>query len=453
VLPLEWKVQLFHQVGYDPYPEQLEVHASTARVLLIAGGERAGKSRITAMELLTYAIAPEKESRIVIAGQKYEQTIPEANYVIEGLHKLGILDEKKLSQPKGAKWVIPSTTGCVYETVSLKESGKELTMRGLAYNCVAIVEAGTVVYQAFTNARGRVGETRGRVILSGTLWDEFGWYAQLFERLKGPNEYEGEAFSIPSWCNTKIYPGGRDDPEIKALEAAYGDAEFMRLIGAAIIPGPDVIYPEYRPSVHIAELDYDADQAVHLSIDPGYRPSRYAVLAIQPGVTEMGEPTINVIDDIWVNDLTHQEVIARCKERWWWPNVTGVWGGHETVQHNAQLSTAEVWRRETSLPFHTVRKPGFKVNLFMRVRTFLKDPVTGDSRLFIDKRCQGLPYEFPRYKRKTNFRHEVVSDDPPPNAEDDALDALTNYLVGRLGRVDRVPRRTAPGRRDIPARG
>ena len=44
--------QLWGRVGYQPFAEQRAAHDSKARIRLIAGGERAGKSRSAAMELV-----------------------------------------------------------------------------------------------------------------------------------------------------------------------------------------------------------------------------------------------------------------------------------------------------------------------------------------------------------------------------------------------------------------
>ena len=44
--------RLWARVGYEPYAEQREAHDSAARIRLIAGGERAGKSQSAAMELV-----------------------------------------------------------------------------------------------------------------------------------------------------------------------------------------------------------------------------------------------------------------------------------------------------------------------------------------------------------------------------------------------------------------
>jgi hypothetical protein len=277
------------------------------------------------------------------------------------------------------------------------------------------------------------------VLLSGTLWEDYGWYNDLHEELKGPNRYEGETFSFPMWANTAVYPGGRQDPEILALERELDRNEFLRRVCAQGVPSPARIYPEFSQKAHVLELDCDPDAPVELSVDPGYFPSRYAVLAIQTGADELGRDAIYVVDEIWENNLLHEEVIALCKERPWWGQVERVWGGHETKAHAmAGPTTRDVWREKAGLPFETVVRPSNKKLTYMAVKRFLKDTDTLGPRLFVDVECKGLLHEFRHYQRKTDAWGVVVSDDPAGGSEDDALDALANYVVGRYGLVDRA---------------
>ena len=205
--------------------------------------------------------------------------------------------------------------------------------------------------------------------------------------------------------------------------------------------------------MHVEDLVWDPEAPIDLTIDPGYYPSRYAALAIQPMIDDEGREVVCVVDEIWVNHWTHHDVIAECQKRPWWPNVYTVWGGHETRQHAAAKSTEEVWRELTGLPFEIVDRALDKKQNIMRMKTMLTDPGDKAPRLFINTTCAGLLYEFPRYERRTNRVGDVISDDPDRMAEDDALDALTNYLVGRFGLVDVQPREPRHGRRNSPARG
>lgn len=444
------KRAVFRAIGYDPHRGQEAAHRSTARVVLVAGAERGGKSRCAAGEAVCQLVYPRQ--RIAVAGQDYDETKAEMLYVVEDLGRLDAIPKHGSSLPKQGKWEVETKTGSYIETVSLRDGAGELTGRGRPYDLVLLVEAGRIrdLMAAFLAATGRVSETRGRVWMVGTLWDDWGDYAELYRAFQGDNVYDGELYRLPAWYNEEIFPGGRDNPEIKRLEAILPPAEFARRVGAELIPSPARIYGEFSVE-HIRRVEWDPEGVVDLSIDPGYYPSKYAVLAIQPTIDEKGRECVNVIDEIWENHLTHHDVIEIVKDRVWSDNVRAVYGGHETKQHPSAESTAEVWRKLFGRPFYIVprERKWTKIN---RLKTFLRDPSTDDIRLYIDVKCKGLAEEFRTWKRRTDTKGNVKSDQPQDEG-DDALDALGNYVLERFGSVEREYLEGRPGRVRIPARG
>lgn len=431
----------------------MPAHQSQARVILVAGAERSGKSRWTGNEIV--ARVPWVR-RVALAAQEYDECRTEMEYVINGLQMLGGLERR--STPQQGKWRATARGGIEIETISLAEGPEELTQRGLPYDVVALVEAGGIRYDAYLAATRRVAETRGVVLLSGTLRDNVGWYANLYTSFEGPNVFGGERFSFPAWVNKDIFPGGREDPEIKRLEKILPADDFARTVGAQVLASPARIYPEFSFPIHVAEVGYNADLPVELAVDAGFYPSHYAVLALQV-VSVGGFEVVHVVDEIWEHHLTHYEVVGLCRQREWWPRVARAVGGHETRQHQAAESTQEVWEnlvgQEGRDPkrFHfEVFDAGHILDGVVRVKTFLKDPATGKARLRIGMGCTGTQAEFGSYSRKVDSRGNVVTEQPE-DKNNDALDALRNWLVERYGLVERVKREPTPGKRRQPARG
>lgn len=449
-IPYEAKRVIFKVLGYDPHEGQQAAHKSDARVVLVAGAERGGKSRWASAEATCELLYPDR--RVAICGQDYDETRAEFTYVMEDLEKLDAIPTHGASTPKQGKWEVKSKTGSHLEAVSLRDGAGELTGRGKPYHYVILAEAGRIrdLMGAFLAAVGRTAETRGRVGMAGTLWDDWGEYADLYRAFEGPNAYGGERFQFPAWYNYHIYPGGRDDPEIKRLEGILTPSEFARRVAAKLIASPARIYPEFRPE-HIRIIDWDGEAPVDVSIDPGYFPSKYAVVALQPTIDEKGRECIHVIDEIWVNHCTHHAVIEMAKDKPWWPNVHRIFGGHETKQHPSAKSTEEVWRELTGKPFEIVPKER-KWSKINRVKTFLSDPYDKSIRLYIDVKCKGLAEEFRSYKRKTD-RFGKVRSDEPEDANDHALDALGNYLLHVFGPVAKEHKQGRKGRVKVPARG
>lgn len=450
MIPYEHKQLIFEAIGYDPHEGQQAAHACPARIILAAGAERGGKSRFASGEGTCAALYP--NMRVAIAGGDYDETHPEMRYILRDLRRLDAIARTGASTPKQGKWEVRTKTGSYVETVSLRDGAGELTGRGMPYDLVLLVEAGRIrdLMGAFIAAMGRVSETRGRIVMAGTLWDDWGAYADLYRAFEGENVYGGRLFRFPAWMNTKVFPGGEQNPEILRLKGILPLAEFARRVGAELVASPARLYPEFTAE-HIRKIDWDPEGVIDVTIDPGYFPSKYAVLAVQPTVDDLGRECIHVIDELWINHCTHHEVIDIVKRRLWWHQVRRVYGGHETKQHPSAKSTAEVWRSLAGKPFQIVPKTTqwTKIN---RVKTFLKDPGDDAIRLYIDVKCVGLAEEFRSWKRKTDAHGEVASDAPEDKGSD-ALDALGNYVFARFGAVTKDGKKGRKGQTKIAARG
>lgn len=316
-----------------------------------------------------------------------------------------------------------------------------MTGEGEAFDLVLFCEAGLIGSSPWLAARGRVAETRGHVYFVGTLWHDVGWYADLHERWSSPNMVGGKTFSIPSWSNRKIYPGGREDPEIEALEEEMDKWSFARRVGARLLPSPARIYPEFGDE-HVEFIDRDSSAGIVVTIDPGYMPSRYSCLATIPRMDEHGREALDVYDEIWINNETHQEIIERLKAKPWWLQVVKLVMGHEAGQHAmATKSMEEIYREKTSGVEIVVCERHSDWDRINRVKTFLQDVVDKSlpPRIRVHPQCEGLIWEFQHWERPTDDDGKVA-DDQPEDENNDALDALGNLVLEEFGPVKRRSR-------------
>ena len=439
----EQKKLIFDEIDYQPHVGQLLLHKATGRVMVVAGGERAGKSRSVAGELTARALWCK---RVALISGEYEQTRPEARYVIEDMYKLGLLDGKP-STPRNGKWEWKLKSGTVFETLSANRGSGELSGKGVAYDVVAVCEAGLTPFNVFNQAIGRVAETRGLVLLSGTLLDTIGWYSELYQAMEGPNMYGGTRVVIPSWMNTVVYPGGRNDPEILRLEGVLPPDEFTRRVCAEMLPSPARIYPEFSFTKHVVEIELGEEPEVDLTVDAGYADT-YVVLVLR---TEGGR--VDVCDEVCMTGHTDLDVINLCREKFWWKNVKTVVVGHEGKQHShtSGKSTRDIWSESIGTVEGdpeanvVVFDAGRVLDGIMRVRTFLKDPSSGEPRIFFGTNCPYTHSEFTKYSRRTDVRGNVISEQPV-DRDNHAMDCIRNYLVYRFGFVDRRARPAKKGK-------
>ena len=110
-LPRAVRDELWARVGYRPYAEQRTAHNSEARIRLIAGGERAGKSRSAAMEVAGRFL----EGQLYwLVGPDYDLCRPEFTYLVESLESLDAIET--LSTPSGQSNRMTLRNGTVIAT-------------------------------------------------------------------------------------------------------------------------------------------------------------------------------------------------------------------------------------------------------------------------------------------------------------------------------------------------
>lgn len=428
------KQATFRRIAYTPTPLQAPIHDSRGRVTQIVGAEGGGKSQVTASEI---AARVPWCKLVYLIGQTYDNAKREFEYLVEQLSLLGALDPRCVSQPQQGHWTMTTRTGCRIVTLSVERGAAAVIARGEEPDIICLCEAGVITsYSVFLAAVRRATRANGWVALSGSLRDNFGWYAALVDELAAPdNPWGGETYSLPAWSNTYLYPLGEDDPEIKRLRLVLPDDEFQRTVAAKRVPSKALVFPEFSYAANVRPCPFDPDLPVHIWIDPGYRPSVYAVIPVQ-----FHGPEVWQIDEIYLNDHTHSEVIKVCKKRPWWGNVRRAVIDFAGRQHHAEKSAEEVWLSEAGKRCHS-QQVGV-LDGISRHRSFLGRPARPEqgleavpARLFHDPRCKYSLEEYKQYRRKTDRDGNPTSDEPI-DAHNHAMKAIAYGLVDKFGLVD-----------------
>lgn len=430
-------------VGHNPNSrQQARIHSSQAQILQIVGAEGGGKSHVTAAEIL--ACVPWCKL-VYLVGQTYDNAQQEFNYLVENLLRLGALDIEQVSRPKHGSWQMLTRTGCRIETLSVERGAASIIAKGEQPDIIALCEAGVIgSYSVFLASVRRVRRTRGRLILVGTLKDDYGWYASLIDELQvKENPWKGETYNLPAWSNTFLYPGGRQDPEILYLEENLPEDEFNRTVAAIKTPSrAQVFAKEFSYAWNVQEFSFDPSRPVHIWIDPGYFPGAYVVLAVQFRGREVWH-----FDEIYLHHHTHQEVIAIAKDReWWWREVVDERTGevHKVCnveravidvagrQHHAERSAEEIWASEAGIRPHS--QPVGVLDGIARHRSFLRS-ASGQTRLFHSTLCKETLAEYKKYRLPTdrdgNPTHSI-----PRDKDNHAMKAIAYGLVDQFGFVD-----------------
>jgi hypothetical protein len=428
-------------IGYEPNEVQQAIldwwWASEARLALILGGERGGKSWLVALMALYCLDLNRHKGEYWIVGPDYNQARPEFTYIYEALVNKKMVVEASVSMPSNpaSAWSFQTVWGAHIRTRSAADVQK---LASFSVSGVIMAEAAQHVYESYLKLLGRVSETGGFLLLSGTLEAGLPWYEDLFKRWQGENALGARSFSLPSWSNTAVYPGGREDVRIKELEAEYPPDLFAERFGAEPRKTHGLVLPEFAMATHVRKLEVDPKLPVELWMDPGHH--TYAVLFVQ----NIGLVT-HVLDRVYTHGLIVHDVIPLVMGNPLWKLVELHNGGvidNAGKQHQANKSQVELWQEIAGL---SLRAQYIKLNVLIETLRFrlgsnnpLHSPlVYFNSHMTNAKSPQGLamdvlaePEMWSWPNRGINRNQAMV----PTDKNNDAMKALGYGFVDRYGK-------------------
>ena len=421
---------IFSKLDFNPTEKQEPILNCRKRFILVAGGEQAGKSMVASKYLVSRFLETDEAGLYWLVAADYERTRAEFEYLTQDFAALGVLAEVTKRVDPGR---IVLADGTRIETKSAKDP-RTLAMR--APNGIIGCEASQLDLETFHRLRGRCAPKRGWMFLGGTFEGSLGWYPQLFQQWQHGGDDE-QSFSLPSYSNQYLYPGGRQDPEILRLQAVASDDFFMERIEGIPTPPQGLVFGEFRPDIHISDnAKWSAGDPVYLWIDPGYA-GGYAVEVVQ----EINGQ-ICVIDEIYEQNLITTEMIDIAQSRPWWKDVQGGAIDIAGYQHQAMSAPAEIWLEETGI-YLAAQKVRINEGT-ERLKSFLKtDPISNAPKIIFNPSCRGILSEFgaepnpftgqtQAYRWRTDRDGNIVGESPE-DKYNHGVKAVIYGLVDRFG--------------------
>ncbi len=354
-----WRQHCRTMMGNTLNPTQEEIASwwfeSDSRFCLVLGGERAGKSWL-ACELALPCIDITKEGEYWIVGPDYQQARQEFLYIYkafkDGVNGLTLVKPDETSMPVSiaSPWSFTTIWGQTFRTRSASDIQK---LASFSVSGVIMAEAAQHIYESFLKLMARVSETGGFLILSGTLERGLPWYGDMYTRWQGANDLDARSFSLPTWSNIEVYPGGEDNPRIKELRAEFPEDLFQERFGAKPARRFGLVIPEYDITKHVKKLEVNEKLPVELWMDPGQH--CYPVLFVQcDGLVT------NVLDRVYARNRIVQDIIPEVMGHPLFKYVDNRNGGiidNAGKQHQANKSQIELWQEiaGVSLRAHYIR--------------------------------------------------------------------------------------------------
>jgi hypothetical protein len=486
----------YRKIDYDPSQGGLNTHQpaiidSDAHYIIVTGGEGSGKSVVLSKKWLDKWL----EDQIIHAptgdgehdpllywliAAAYGEAVKEFMYIADDLQAIGFpVKQVKIDAPGYIEVQFPDETKPRLR-IEVKSATDITKLSKDRPHGIILCEAAQMGVEIYERARSRVAGYDGWMLIAGTMEREMGpWFRNLAMQWTGADRRQ--SFRLPSYTNMALYPGGRNDPKILALERESSDEFFMERIEGIPVPPKGLVFPEFDASIHIKEQDYIPGMTVYMGEDPGFGQElthAHSLEIFQKVVDYLpnGQPyeQMRQIDEIYEHGLITEDIINIAMSREWWKEINS--GGiklysdpHYRDQHHSMNSVGEQWLSQTSILAGPAKVNGKAPKIpimpaIERMKTFLKpNPLTHMPGVTFHPKARGVLSELgvggnPLADKEQGvgtalrpYRWDVDKDGQtygqvPKDRYNDGIKGVQYLLVGEFGYA-RAQRRSSSGKR------
>lgn len=266
---LKLRQDLFGRVKYEPHPEQIKYHEDDARFRIPVCGRRFGKSTMAGMDMVPRLFQPNKTFWVV--GPTYDLGEKEFRVVWDSL-----IVKLQLGRDKRVKYSYNRRSGTMYmefpwkTRLDVRSADHPENLVGEALDHVIMSEAAKHKMETWERfIRPALADRRGSADFPTTP-EGFNWLHDLWQLGQNKKFPDFASWKFPSWANSVVYPGGRNDPEIQLLEATTTPEWFMQEIGADFASFVGKIFPEWDETLHVRSVEFHPEWPNYMVFDWGY---------------------------------------------------------------------------------------------------------------------------------------------------------------------------------------
>ena len=307
---------VFSEIGYQPHAVQRRIHGQMgkSRFRVVCAGRRTGKSTLGGHELVPRAfeaylnrdeLSPHgKRAEYWIIGPEYSDAEKEFRVLWNDLEKLEVPFDRpgSYNDPISGNMHISLWGGRFL--VHAKSAKYPQTLVGEALMGVILAEAAKLKPSVWTKyIRPTLADYHGDALFSSTPEGK-NWFYELWQRGQRGEE-NWWSIRMPSWTNDILFPLGRIDPEIRAMESEMTREKFLQEIGADFTENVGAVFKDFDEEIHVDHLAYDPKRPLWLATDYGFT-NPNVVLFIQ---TDMWD-NVYVIREYYKRRVTTPEMIS-----------------------------------------------------------------------------------------------------------------------------------------------
>jgi hypothetical protein len=369
-----------------------------------------------------------------IVGPQYSDADKEFGLVYDALRRAGVDRDSIKFQRNVDSGSLHIKTNWGFELLG-KSAAHPESLVGDGLDFALMVEAGRHKRRTWAQfIRPTLSDKRGWAIFTGVPEgkSENSLLYSLYQRGLTPSaQARGwRSWTMPSWTNTLVFPGGRQDPEILDAEDDLTTDEFMRQYGAEFSEKTGVVMQEWDDETHLGDFSFNPAWPLYLAVDYGFT-NPFVALFIQVG--PFGEIRV-----VWERRWTHRDTVEVADDIM--ASVPGLVRACERLYPDpAEPDDTRTLERMLRIPAYTSTGGELKNRLAL-IRSALKPvnqhlPVGHPERyprLMVDRSCTSLAWEMREgYKWPEKKKDQVRSDSEQPMDKDNhGVEALGRFFRG-----------------------
>lgn len=431
----------FAKLGYEPHEGQMEFHNDRHRFKVCPNGRRFGKTMMGAYEVQPAAFLKSRHitgrpQRGWIVGPQYNDAEKEFRIVYDSFRKIGI-DKESIKFRNASDGVAGHITTNWGFDIECKSAKHPETLVGEGLDFVLMVEAGRHKRNTWAQyIRPSLSDTKGWAAFTGVPEgkSEHSLLYSLFQRGQDTRFPNWWSHRFPSWANTVIFPGGRQDPEILEAEMDLTEDEFARQYGAQFVDKVGAVMQEWDDDIHLANISYNREWPLYMGIDYGFT-NPFVVLFIQVDQWQntyvIAERRYTQVDTVDVCRQLQEEPLTRELLK----KVTRMYPDPAEPDDTATMMNL--------LKIPAVKNTGGELRTRLSlIRSALKTkpehvPIGHPDRkprLLVDRSCDALAWEMREGYRWPEHKSEVSSEKEHPLDKDNhSVEALGRFFRGYFG--------------------
>jgi hypothetical protein len=384
-------------------------------------GRRAGKSEWGGREATLQLTIP--ESIVWIAGPTMDLAEKEFRVVWRLTVEQGHIPVKRKSARE--QW-IEFENGSFVECRS-EENPKQLIGEGV--DLTLLVEAARMKLRTWQESiRPTLADRQGRAIFSSTPRG-YNWFEEFWRRGQPENRDkfpDWRSWKFPSSVNPLITAEEIDEARRTLPRPIFEQewlAEFTNFSGR--------VFDEFSTEIHVRAYPLEPHLKTHIWFDPGIT-NPYSTLLVQT----TPEETVRVLDEVYVQGRTTDQVIAACERRWGHVMLDSAGNARRDLNVVGDEAAAEAMATWRLKGYHAVGgKPGIAQGVEV-IHRMLRDPyrtVDPDEtnpdgivpRMTIAPQCHNTIREFQSYHYPDeNRRGDFNSGEVPVDKDNHSISAI-----------------------------